>query len=90
MTKWSENSRTIAAAVVLQLYAGIDPDYSRTLATKVVRAVDRAKARGHSHAGPTDEEVTRAAAELRRRGLEVSDEDARAALDAALTRGWGK
>lgn len=79
----------MAAAVVLQLYGGIDPDYSRTLADKIVHTIDRTAARGHTDAAPTDDEVRRAQNALALRGISTSPDDVRAALEAAFVRGWG-
>jgi hypothetical protein len=87
--RWSERPRSVAAAVVLQLHGGIDPDSSRLLADRVVFAVDRVKARGHTHAAPTDGEVQRARAALSRDGYDVTPEHVRAALEAAFVKGWG-
>jgi len=89
LLRWSENPRTVAAAVVLQLQAAIDPDFSRTLADRIVFAVDRAGMRGHSDAAPTEDEVSRAMTELGRRGYSCERADVRAVLDAAFVRGWG-
>jgi hypothetical protein len=89
LRRWSEHPRSVAAAVVLQLRGGIDPDYSRDLADRIVFAVDRAGMRGHTDAAPTEDEVTRAQNELHRRGFTASSEDVRAALEAAFVRGWG-
>jgi hypothetical protein len=89
LVRWSEKPRSIAAAVVLQLYGGIDPDYSRELADRVVRAVDRTAARGHTDAAPTADEVRRAQNALALRGISTSPEDVRAALEAAFVWGWG-
>jgi hypothetical protein len=90
LKKWSESPRSIAAAVVLQLHGGADPDSSRSLADRVLVAVDRAQGRGHTHAAATDDEVHRARAELHRRGHEVGMDDVRAALNHALVLGWGQ
>lgn len=89
LKRWSEHPRSVAAAVVLQLHGGVDPDRSRDLADRVVFAVDRAAMRGHTNAAPTDDEVTRAYNALHRRGFTPSVEDVRAALEAAFVRGWG-
>lgn len=89
LQRWSEKPRSVAAAVVLQIHGGIDPDHSRVLADRVVFAVDRAAMRGHTDAAPTDDEVIRAVNELHRRGYTVTPEDARAALEQAFVRGWG-
>lgn len=86
--RWPENDRTIAAAVVLQLHAGIDPDYSRSLAERIVFAIDRAGMRGHTDAAPTADEIARAQNALARRGIAASAEDVAYALDAAFVRGW--
>lgn len=86
---WIATPRNTAAAVVLQLHGGIDPDRSRTLADRILFAVDRAGMRGHTDAAPTDDEVARAYNELHRRGLTPGSEDVRAALEAAFVRGWG-
>jgi hypothetical protein len=88
LKRWTENDRTVAAAVVLQLHGGVDPEMSRTLADLIVFAVDRVGMRGHGDAAPTADEVRRAQNELNRRGHAVSSEDAYAALDAAFVRGW--
>lgn len=87
--RWPENNRTIAAAVILQLHGHIDPDYSRTLAEKIVFAIDRAGMRGHTDAAPTEDEIRRAQNALARRGVAASSEDVAYALDAAFVRGWG-
>jgi hypothetical protein len=87
--RWSGHPRSVAAAVVLQLHGGIDPDHSRDLADRVVFAVDRAGMRGHTDAAPTADEVTRAYNELHRRGFTPGSEDVHAALVAAFVRGWG-
>lgn len=87
---WAENDRTVTAAVFLQLYLHVDPDSSRTLADKLVRQLDRVKARGQRDTTPTDIEVRRAANALARRGIPVTADDARAALEAALVRPWGE
>lgn len=78
------NQREIAAAVTLQLYGGMDPDASRSLAERVVRAVDRAGARGHADSGPTPDEVARATSELTRQGVPVSPAQMHRAMFAAL------
>jgi hypothetical protein len=62
-------NRHIAAATALQLYGGIDPDGSRDLAERIVFAIDRAGARGHTGSAPTEDEVTRAHNALARRGV---------------------
>lgn len=80
----------IRAAVILQLYGGIDPDYSRDLATRIVRAVDRVSARGHLDAWPTDEEIVRAQQALLRRGHALDLDDVQYGLACALVRGWGE
>jgi hypothetical protein len=89
LRRWSGKPRSVAAAVVLQLYAGVDPDHSRDLADRIVSAVDRAGMRDHTDAAPTADEVARACNELHRRGFTPSSEDVRAALEAAFVRGWG-
>lgn len=88
--RWSENRRSVAAAVVLQLYGGVDPDSSRDLADRIVFAIDRTVARGHVGAMPTDAEVRRAQNALNGRGYAVTSEHARLALVAAFVRGWGE
>ena len=91
LKRWSEKPRSVAAAVVLQLYGGIDPDQSRTLADRVVRAVDRTAMRGHTDAAPTDDEVDRAMSALTARGVTgLTREIVREALDASFVRGWGQ
>lgn len=87
--RWSEKPRSVAAAVVLQLHGGIDPDRSRDLADRIVFAVDRVTVRGHTHAAPTDEEVRRAGNALTGYGYVVAPEHVRAALEAAFVKGWG-
>lgn len=87
--RWSEKPRSVAAAVVLQLHGGIDPDYSRDLADRVVNAVDRTAMRGHVDAAPTEQEIRRACASLNGHGYNVTTEHMAAALDAAFIRGWG-
>lgn len=89
LKRWSENARTIAAAVVLQLHGGHDPDGSRDLADRIVFAVDRAGMRGHTDAAPTEDEVTRAQNALARLGHSLSSEEVRSVLDASFVRGWG-
>jgi hypothetical protein len=64
-----QTNRHIAAATALQLYGGMDPDGSRDLAERIVFAVDRAGARGHTGSAPTEDEVTRAHNALARRGV---------------------
>jgi hypothetical protein len=86
---WAENTRTVACAVQLQLHGGIDPDASRGLSERIVRAVDRAAARGHVDAAATDEEVRRAQSALVRRGVQASHDDVRYALNEAFVFGWG-
>lgn len=76
--------RELAAAVALQLYGGVDPDASRSLAERVVRAVDRAGSRGHAGSGPTQTEVARATEELARQGVTASPAQMHRALFAAL------
>jgi hypothetical protein len=88
IVRWSENRRSVAAAVVLQLYGGIDPDYSRELADRVVRAIDRTAARGKTDAWPDADEIARAQSALALRGISASTEDVRTALVAAFVRGW--
>jgi hypothetical protein len=88
LRRWSEHPRSVAAAVVLQLYGGVDPDYSRDLADRIVFAVDRAGMRGHTDAAPTDDEVIRAQNELHRRGFSIDADTVRAVLNAAFVRGW--
>lgn len=88
--RWSDKPRSIAAAVVLQIHGGIEPDQSRVLADRIVFAVDRAGMRDHTDAAPTEDEVRRAYNELHRRGFTPGSEDVRAALEAAFVRGWGQ
>jgi hypothetical protein len=83
------DARHVAANVQLQLHGNVDPDSARTLAARVVHAVDRAAKRGHASNAPTPGEVDRAYAAFARRGVELDRELIREALDAALTRGWG-
>jgi hypothetical protein len=90
LVRWRNTPRTRAAAVVLQLYGGLDPDHSRTIADRVVHAVDRAGKRGHGDGAPTDGEVRRLRRALARHSTELSFETAYEVLDAALTRGWGE
>jgi hypothetical protein len=89
LKRWRENARSVAAAVVLQIHGGVDPDGSRDLADRIVFAIDRAGMRGHTEAAPTAAEVVRAMNELGRRGYSCAREDVHAALDAAFVRGWG-
>lgn len=89
MAPWVGNARTIAAASVLQIHGGLDPDHSRDVADRVVFAVDRAGARGHLSAAPTDDEITRAASQLARLGVTLAPDEVRSVLDAAFIRGWG-
>jgi hypothetical protein len=89
LKRWSEHPRSVAAAVVLQLYGGVDPDYSRDLADRIVFAIDRAGMRGHTNAAPTEDEIARATNELHRRGFTPTSEDVRAVLEAAFVRGFG-
>jgi hypothetical protein len=86
--RWTENDRTITAAVFLQLHCGIDPDHSRTLADSLVRQIDRVAMRGHRDAAPTADEIRRAQNALNRRGYPVDAEHVREALDASFIRGW--
>lgn len=86
--RWTENDRTITAAVFLQLHCAIDPDHSRTLADSLVRQIDRVAMRGHRDAAPTADEIRRAQNALNRRGYPVASEHVREALDAAFIRGW--
>jgi hypothetical protein len=85
---WPETTRHIAAATALQLYGGVDPDSSRSLAERVVFAVDRAGVRGHTDTAPTDDEVRRAYNALHRRGHTVPVGDVRDALNEAFVYGW--
>ena len=89
LKRWTDSPRHVAAAVVLQLHAGVDPDWSRSLAEEILFRVDRAGMRGHTDAAPTKDEIARATNELHRRGYSVGSEDVRAALEAAFVRGWG-
>lgn len=76
--------RLVAAAVTLQIYGRHDPDSSRYLAERVVRAVDRAATRGHAGSGPTQTEVARATAALVDQGVPASPAQVHRALFAAL------
>ena len=76
--------REVAAATFLQLYTGVDPDASRSLAQRLVETVDRAGARGHADSGPTQTEVARAVSELARQGVTVSPADMERAMFSAL------
>ena len=77
-------TREVAAATCLQIYGGMDPDTSRSLAIRLVETVDRAGARGHTDRGPTPEEVARAVSELARQGVTVSPAKMHRALFTAL------
>lgn len=90
LSVWRQNDRTITAAVFLQLHCKVDPDSSRTLADKLVRQLDRVKERGQRDTTPTEKEIRRAMNALARRGVPASPDDARAALEAALSRPWGE
>lgn len=79
-----ETPRTVAAAMALQLYGGIEPDASRYLAGRILQAADRAQSRGHQDSGPTLAEVERAASELARQGVNASPAQVHHALFAAL------
>jgi hypothetical protein len=79
--------RELAAAVELQIYAGLDPDSSNYVAERIVQAIDRAHARGHTNPGPTQTEGARATAELARQGVTTSPAQMHRALLAALCPG---
>jgi hypothetical protein len=83
-----DTDRHVAAATALQLYGYVDPDSSRDLAERVVFAVDRAGARGHTGSAPTDDEVRRAYHSLHRRGVGCTHDDVRGALNDAFVYGW--
>lgn len=89
MAPWVGTARTIAAASVLQIHGGLDPDHARDVADRVVFAVDRAGARGHLSAAPTSDEVNRAGNQLTRLGVTLAPDEIRSVLDAAFVRGWG-
>jgi hypothetical protein len=72
--------RQVAAALALQVHGGMDPDGSRDLADRVLRAA----ARGHTDSGPTQTEVARATSELARQGVTASPAQVERALLAAL------
>jgi hypothetical protein len=76
--------RQVAAALALQVHGGMDPDGSRNLADRFLRAADRAAARGHTDSGPTQTEVARATSELARQGVTASPAQVERALLAAL------
>jgi hypothetical protein len=88
ISRWTESDRTITAAVFLQLHCAIDPDHSRTLASRLVHQIDRVGARGHRDARPTPDEVRRAAKTFERRGYPIPDHVVYEAMDAAWIRGW--
>jgi len=88
LRRWTENPRTIAAAVALQLYGGVDPDHSRDLAERVVFAIDRAAARQHEGSQPTEDEVRRAYNALHRRGHPITSDEVRAVLSETFVFGW--
>jgi len=84
------DARHVAANVCLQLHANVAPDEARVLAERIVWGIDRAGARGHSHGGPTDDEVHRLRDALQRRGVMVTIDVAQLALYETLIRGWGE
>jgi hypothetical protein len=88
LRRWTENPRTVAAAVVLQLYGAIEPDYSRDLADRVVHAVDRAGVRQHASGAATEAEVRRAENALHRLGYAVPREDVERVLNETFVFGW--
>lgn len=84
MGPYPDDPRHNAAAMALQIWAGIDPDHSRTMARFVVQAVLRAGVRP-TDGLPTEAEVNRARGALVRRGHDgISTDDVYAALLDAL------
>jgi hypothetical protein len=88
LAPWPQTNRHVAAATALQLYGGLDPDGSRDLAERVVFAIDRAGARGHTGSAPTGDEIRRAHNALARRGVVATSDDVAYALNEAFVYGW--
>lgn len=83
LARWPDDPQHNAAAMALQIWAGLDPDGSRYLALKVVAAVHRADVRP-TDGLPTEAEVDRAFAALKRRYVAVTHAEVREALTETL------
>ena len=81
------SKRHVAASAALQWHLNLDPDTALHIAERVLFHADRAGIRQTIDGMPSDDEVTRAANALARRGIDLARDDVYAALYAALTLG---